>query len=126
LTPVDILSAANGMTVSLVWFGDYKAMYIELGKLAPSKHKHPQGEVTVYAGFHWQGEIEKPHGTAILGAKILNVEVQPDSELLVAFSNGIRLSTGVKGEEAEWSVTVQNCAHLSADKGRLHVDPAKS
>ncbi|MGI9217166.1 MAG: hypothetical protein ACR2JA_09245 [Hydrogenophaga sp.] len=126
MTPIDILNAAKGKTVSHVWFGDYRAMYIELGKLTPPKRNNPQGEVTVYAGFHWQGDIKKPHGTGILGTKILNVEVQSNSELLVGFSNGICLLTGVEGEEPEWSVTVQDRAHLSAVKGRLHVEPAKS
>jgi hypothetical protein len=126
LTPVNILNAAKGKTVSHVWFGDFRAMYIELGKLIPPKRNNPQGEVTVYAGFHWQGDIEKPYGTEILGAEILNIELQENSELLVGFSNGIRLLTGVEGEEPEWTMTVQDRAHLSAVKGRLHVEPAKS
>ena len=126
MTPLDILNAAKGKTVSHVWFGDYRAMYIELGKLAPPKRNNPEGEVTVYAGFQWQGDIEKPHGREILGVEILSIEIQSNSELLVGFSNGIRLLTGVEGEEPEWSVTVQDHAYLSAAEGRLHVEPAKS
>ncbi|WP_431095742.1 hypothetical protein [Polaromonas aquatica] len=126
MTPVDILNATKGKTVSHVWFGDYRAMYIELGKLTPPKRNNPQGEVTFYAGFHWQGDIKKPQGTEILGAEIINIEVQSNSELLVGFSNGIRLLTDVERGEPEWYVTVQDRAHLSAVKGRLRVEPAKS
>jgi len=60
LTPLDVLNAAKGKLVSYVWFGDFRSMYIELGQLTPPKRNHPQGELTIYAGFNWKGAIEKP------------------------------------------------------------------
>jgi hypothetical protein len=131
MTPVDMLNAAKGKTVSRVWFGDYKSMYVELGELTPPKRNNPQGEVTIYAGFRWQAtgsalDIQKPHGAEILGTEIVNIEVQPKSELLVEFSNGVRLATGVESEEPQWCVSIQNRAHLSIEKSRLQVELAKS
>ncbi|MBA4211489.1 MAG: hypothetical protein C0449_00240 [Polaromonas sp.] len=110
--------------MSYVWFGDFRAMYIELGQLTPAKRNHPQGELTVYAGYHWKGAIEKPHGAEILGEEILGIEVLEGANLVVQFSNGIRLETDVEGGEPEWCISVRDCTHLSVKEGRLHMDAA--
>ena len=121
-----------GHTVSHVWFGDYSALYLELGQLTPGATRNPQGQFTIYAGFDWRLEgggsnsggfnssstANQLLGTAVTGAK-LSVD---SSELEVGFSNGVHLITVSLGEP-DWHVSFRpSNLHLCIEGGRLVVD----
>ena len=109
------LNTLVGQPVSHVWFGNYSALYLELGALNPggrTRHDgasgNPQGEFTVHAGFDWR--IERPR--SIFGsrdcscrrqrsviAKLIGTTVIPAtisgrlSELQIGISNGMWIAT---------------------------------
>jgi hypothetical protein len=62
------LDTLVGQSVSHAWFGDYSALYLELGVLTPSGRirsdgspTNPQGEFTVYAGCDLADRTAKIH-----------------------------------------------------------------
>ena len=134
-------------TVSHVWFGDYSALYLELGELTPSKlirrdgsPGNPLGEFTVYAGFDWR--IERPRSVygsrnctrrrqRSITAKLLGTRVTSASvygrlpELQIRFSSGMWLTTfGLGRGDPDWSVSFRHPStlHLCTTNGKLSVD----
>ena len=141
------LDSLVGHTVSHVWFGDYSALYLELGELRPSKLTRPDGslgnpvgEFTVYAGFDWR--IERPKSVygsrdcarrrqRSITAKLLGTIVTTASvygrlpELQIGFSSGMWLTTfGLGRGDPDWSVSFGRTStlHLCTMYGRLSVD----
>ena len=141
------LDSLVGHTVSHVWFGDYSALYLELGELTPSKLirrdgslGNPRGEFSVYAGFDWR--IERPRSVygsrnctrrrqRSITAKLLGTNVTSASvfgrlpELQIGFSSGLWLTTfGLGRGDPDWSVSFRHPSilHLGTTKGRLSVD----
>ena len=136
-----------GQPVAHVWFGDYSALYLELGVLTASDRTrrdgsacNPNGEMCIYAGFDWR--IERPR--SIFGsrncsrkrqrsmcASLLGTTVTSAStfgripELQIGFSNNIWLSTfGLSRGNPEWSVSFHSptTIHLCTNNGRLSID----
>jgi hypothetical protein len=136
-----------GHAVSHIWFGDYSALYFELGELTPSKlirrdgsSGNPRGEFTVYAGFDWR--IERPRSVygsrdctrrrqRSITAKLLGTMVTSAGvfgrlpELQIGFSSGMWLTTfGLGRGDPDWSVSFRrpSVIHLSTTQGRLSFD----
>jgi hypothetical protein len=141
------LDSLVGLAVSHIWFGDYSALYFELGELTPSKlirrdgsSGNPRGEVTVYAGFDWR--IERPRSVygsrdctrrrqRSMTAKLLGAVVTSASvygripELQLGFSSGMWLSTfGLSKGDPDWRISFRrpSILHLSTKNGRLSFD----
>ncbi len=140
------LSLLIGKPISHVWFGDYSALYLELGELAPGHVRrdgslgNPIGEVTVYVGFDWRIERKKAafitsqarpiQYDALIeqfkGAAIVSISLSSSSkELEILFSNSNSLVTQTSDSpDPEWSVgfNVPSMGHLSVEKGILRHD----
>ena len=141
------LDSLVGLSVSHFWFGDYSALYLELGDLKPSGRvrkdgspTNPQGEFTVYAGFDWR--IERPKSIfpsrrksirqlRSITAKLVGATVTSATtfgripELQIGFSNGLFIATfSLSPGDPEWSVSFnrQSTLHLCTVRGRLAVD----
>jgi hypothetical protein len=133
------------LPVSHVWFGDYSALYLELGELKPGKQRkdgtagNPFGQITVYAGYSWRLEragvvysgkantTDDRHkvATAVKNSTITTAStVGGTLDLQVEFSNGFWLVTFDETEgDPEWSVSFNTGReHLCVSEGRLHVD----
>ena len=131
-----------GLKVSTTWFGDYSALYLELGKLTPKWRKdgsagHPLGEITLYAGFGWR--VEGPRSIrggskssrtqwVLLAKKLEGATIQQAEatgripELAVGFSNGLWLVTfDSYGGQPEWSISFNRSkqGHLGVENGHL-------
>ena len=147
MNPELLLSALVGKPVSHVWFGDYSALYLELGVLTPSDRVrrdgsafNPRGEMSIYAGFDWR--IERPRSifgsrdcsrrrqrtmtTSLLGSTIVAASTFGRiPELQVEFSNGLWIATfGLSRGSPDWHVTFRSptTIHLCAQNGRLFID----
>lgn len=131
------------MPTSHVWFGDYSALYLELGKLTPGRPRpngslgNSIGDVTVYAGFGWTIERNmEPIVTSqtrpiqykalierLRGASITSIGLRSNGkELEIVFSTSDRLITERSdSSDPEWSVTFNAppMGHLSVAKGVL-------
>ena len=141
------LDSLVGHTVSHIWFGDYSALYLELGELTPSKlirrdgsSGNPRGEFTVYTGFDWR--IERPRSVygsrdctrrrqKTITAKLLGTRVTSAGvygrlpELQIGFSSGMWLTTfGIGRGDPDWSVSFRrpSVLYLCITRGRLSVD----
>lgn len=135
-----------GLSVSHVWFGDYLALYLELGELRPRKRRKDgstgnlQGQITVYAGYNWRLEraasihcgrasthlIRQKAAVGIRGSTVTAASTAGRiPELEIGFSNRLWLTTFVESKgQPEWSVSFNNSKpeHLCVARGRLHVD----
>jgi hypothetical protein len=139
-------SALIGLPVSHVWRGHGSAIFVELGRLAPSTRVrrdgsigNPFGEITLMIEWSWR--IERPRsilggswsserrwpgmfknlqGTKVIGAKL--VGTLPEIEL--SLSNGLRLASFMTAEgQPEWGLICRNdlqCT-LGVRAGRLAV-----
>ena len=144
---VPSLNSLVGHAVSHIWFGDYSALYLELGRLTPSGRTrrdgsptNPGGDFTVYAGFDWR--IERPRSIfgsrdcskgrqrtitkKLLGASVTSATVYGRlPELQIGFSCGMWLVTfGLGRGDPDWSVSFHrpSTLHLCTRHGRLSVD----
>jgi len=135
-----------GKIVSHIWFGDYSALYLELGALGDSgtgkasSSRNPQGEITVYASFDWRIERQrsilggsessrqrwKTTTKQLLGTTILSAEtVGRIPELQLQFSEGLWLVTFSCSEaQPDWSVSFKalGLGSLCVERGRIQVD----
>lgn len=139
------LSSLTGHAISHIWFGDYSALYLELGELTSKTRRDgmpakPCGEFTVYAGFDWRIErLRSVYGsrdcskrrqqtltTKLLGASVISATTYGRlPELQIGFSNGIWLATfGLGRGDPDWSVSFNRhpVLHLCTRRGRLTVD----
>jgi len=142
MTKKPSIAEVCGLKVSIIWFGDYSALYLELGELTPQSRKdgsagHPLGEVTLYAGFDWRvegprsirgGSKSRRSRRGVLakrleGSTILKAEVTGRiPELAVHFSNGWWLVTfDAYGGQPEWTIHFNkpDLGHLGVKNGRL-------
>jgi hypothetical protein len=128
-----------------VWFGDYSALYLELGPLTQRIRKdgtpgNPEGQFTIYAGHCWRIEkvqsilggsscssakrkslINQLSGAAVASATITG----RIPELQLCFSNDIWLVTFSPSKgQPDWSVSFRGGAtvHLCVQGGELAVD----
>jgi len=147
MNPDSLLSDLVGKPVAHVWFGDYSALYLELGVLTASDRKRRDcsvlnlcGEISIYAGFDWR--IERPRSifgsrdcsrrrqnsmsTGLLGSTITAVSTFGRiPELQVGFSNGQWIATfSLTPGNPEWQVSFRTPAtiHLCTQNGRLFIE----
>lgn len=123
----------SSQPVSHVWFGDYSALYLEIGDLTHGQTRNPTGRFTIYAGFDWRlgylGATSARPASALLaehliGTTVVSASIGEDGhELEVGFSNGLRLMTFSQGEP-DWCVSFRSGAtmHLCIEHGSLKVD----
>ena len=115
-----------------MWFGDYAALYLELGQLGRGTTRNPEGQFTIYAGFDWRvegaglgsgGFNSSVAANQLQGAIVTSVGLSASPlELEVGFSNGFRLTT-VSLEKPDWYVTFRpGGLHICIEGGRLAVD----
>ena len=141
------LDSLVGHPVSHVWFGDYSALYLEVGELTPSKLigrdgslGNPRGDFTVCAGFDWRIErLRSVYGSRdctrkrqrsitskLLGTMVTSATVYGRlPELQVGFSSGMWLITfGLGRGDPDWSVSFRrpSILHLCTRNGRLSLD----
>jgi hypothetical protein len=126
------LEQLSGHTFFHVWFGDYSALYLELGRLTQGATRNPEGQFTIYAGFDWRlegaglisgGFNNSSAAKQLLGTVVTSATLsQSSSELEVGFSNELRLVTVSLGEP-DWHVSFRpSNLHLCVEGGRLAVD----
>ena len=121
-----------------MWFGDYSALYLELGQLTPRLRRdgtpgNPNGRFTIYAGFDWRiwspGSISGGSNSPSVASQLLGTTMtlatlsERALELEVGFSNGQRLVTVSQGGP-DWYVSFRSEAtvHLCVEDGILAVD----
>jgi hypothetical protein len=140
---VDLL---KDQIVSYSWFGDYSALYLEIGDLKEqfkkdgTKRDHPIGAITLYTGFGWRIEgprsiiggsesaksNQKQLANKLIKSTITSIEtIGRISELSIGFSNGVYLSTfnASKGQP-DWTISFNKLGigHLGIQRGFLHHD----
>ena len=146
VVPAPTLEMLVGKKVSHVWFGDYSALYIELGELSLGKVRrngttgNPRGEITIYVGFDWRIEKAK----SIVGGKNLSRKKRRSiigglpqrtiekieivgriPELQIQFSSSLWLITfNLSASQPDWSIgfNAMGLGHLCVNRGSLHVD----
>lgn len=149
VSPINVLPSLSllvGKTINHAWFGDYSALYIELGELSIGRVRrdgaigNSLGEISIYAGFGWN--LNGPEAT--FSSHSIGREAYPtlvsyllheaityvglagkNTELEIKLSNGYRLvSTSEDALNPEWSVSfnAQKLGHLCITQGRLYVD----
>lgn len=142
------LSLLTGKTISHVWCGAYSALYLEIGTLFEGRAYgngaagNLCGEITLYAGFDWRfsgpwssfASDELSSGrrqvviSSLLGATVSSAQLSGNRvELVIAASNGVRLSTlSPNPLEPNWSLSfnAQNPGHLYIQNGILRIDRA--
>ena len=145
--PEHMLASAKALPVAHVWFGDYLALYLELGILGPGRpRKHgltvgnPVGQLTLYAGYDWRiggprsivAGVKSARSRAeaaaksLVGCHIKSVEVLPKLlELRVEFEGGRSLTTLSLSEgQPQWTLGTQKAhAHACIKKWRLASAP---
>ena len=141
------ISMLVGKIISHAWYGDYAALYLELGNLSKG---HPRkngslgnaiGEITVFAGYDWNAEfassklrgwgstIEQRESLAsrILGSSIVfaNMGIK-SNELEIIFSTGVMLVTRKdRSRLPDWSISdtrTNPTTHLSIGNGGLQIE----
>lgn len=143
------IEALLGKQVSHVWRGAGSALFLEFGKLVPTKLRNgkagePDSEVTLMIEWSWR--IENPRsiigGTwsdgrrwpgmfkKIKGARVTSVEfIGYLPEICVSLDNGCRVASfsTVEGQP-EWAVIERKdgLGSLCVKKGRLNVEAFRS
>ena len=128
-----------------MWFGDYSALYLELGQLTPRLRKdgtvgNPDGQFTVYAGFNWRiegwqsilgGSSDEETGRTALAQRLLGATIKSAGlhghvpELQLGFSNDLWLATfNLSRGQPDWYVSFRSgrTVHLCIENGVLAVD----
>jgi len=140
------LSMLIGKAVSHTWFGDYAALYLEIGDLTEGEIRrdgscgNPIGEITLYAGFDWRIERKQSIlggsknstrrrlslSNKLIGASIISAELLGRiPELQLTLSNSLWLVTfNSYNGQPDWSVSFNSLrlGHLCVERGRLSID----
>ena len=121
----------GSMPLSRIWFGDYLALYLELGSSVgvyqrSGRTKH---ERHIFAGYDWlladnlgtempRSDMTESLVLKLLGnSHILSVSLDTREELLVRFDNACQLRT--RGtEHPEWSLWEHPSKNVSYEYGR--------
>ena len=147
MNPESLLPELLGKPVSHVWFGDYSALYLEVGELTASDSTrrdgtacNPRGEMCIYAGFDWR--IERPRSifgsrdcsrrrqhsmcTGLQGATITSASTFGRiPELQIGFSNGLWIASfSLYPGNPQWFVSFHkpSTIHLCTQNGKLFID----
>jgi hypothetical protein len=141
-----LISKILGKKISLAWFSDYSAMYLEIGDLHPGKillngkTGKPRGEYTIYVGYDWRIErlktivgglnfSKKRHeklAQILVGKEIIAINCFGRiPEISIEIARNIWISTfGIDGHQPEWSIRIEanpfSC--LCVENGEITID----
>ncbi len=100
-----LVSGMTGLPVARVWFGDNKALYLEVGnQIASYESGELQCEHSIYFGFDWkyvpipvaiadgQHEINAFVRTELIKKQIRNIEISRQMQIEIQFSAGSLVS----------------------------------
>lgn len=125
------------MPLSRIWFGDYLALYLELGSPVGvyQRSRRTKHERHIFAGYDWlladnvgmempRSDMTEPLILELLGnSRVLSVSIDARRALLVRFDNACQLKT-CGTEHPEWSLWEHPNKNVSYEAGRptLEVD----
>lgn len=125
------------MPLSRIWFGDYLALYLELGASVGvyQRSRRTKHERHIFAGYDWlltdnvgtempRSDMTESLILKLLGnSRVLCVSLDSREELLVRFDNDCQLRTWGT-EHPEWSLWEHPNKNVSYENGRptLEID----
>ena len=120
----------SSMPLARIWFGDYLALYLELGRLIGNyknsgRSKH---ERHIFAGYDWtltdsdaktipRSELTEAYVLQMLDcSRIRSVTLDVANELMVRFTNGCHIQT-LGTDLPEWSLHETPDKYVSFENG---------
>lgn len=118
------------LPLSRIWFGDYLALYLELGRCI-GRYKHSgrsEHERHIFAGYDWtlsnctdgttlRSDLTEERVLQMLNrSQVLSVKLDSSNELLVTFDNQCQICTR-RTDRTDWSLYESPDKYLSIENG---------
>jgi hypothetical protein len=127
----ELAGALAGLPISRVWFGDYTALYLEIGPLTDiySYSGRPKGQHTIYLGFDWVLESDagqrvfsadngsaKRIGGALTSDQVVAATLSASCELVLVLASHRRFRSVANAPgETEWTLYLAGDACIFFD-----------